>query len=163
MISTIAPLNPEVRTDMSSQPSSSQPDRMQRAQGQIAEDHHDLRRALGRLRQTSELRLLIPQLTRLRTELQEHFELEEGEEGLAQAIGESAPHHLNRLTKLFDEHVTMLAAVDGIIERAEACLEGPVAEVLRDVIGLCSQLEEHEANETQLLTEAVFTDLGTSG
>jgi len=136
---------------------------MQRAQGQIAEDHHDLRQALVKLRHTTELELLIPQLTNLRAELQEHFELEEGEEGLAQAIGESAPHHLNRLTKLFEEHVAMLAAVDGIIERAKACLEGPVAELCRDVTGLCGQLEEHEANETQLLTEAVFTDLGTSG
>lgn len=155
--------NPEVRTQMPSQPSAPHPDRMQRAQGQIAEDHHDLRQALVKLRHTTELALLIPQLTQLRAELKEHFELEEGEEGLAQAIGESAPHHLNRLTKLFDEHVAMLAAVNGIIERAEACLDGPVADVFREVTGLCGQLEEHEANETQLLTEAVFTDLGTSG
>jgi hypothetical protein len=148
---------------MSSQPSSPNPDRAARAQGQIAEDHHDLRQALVELRHTSELRLLIPQLTRLRVELKEHFDLEEGEDGLAQAIGESAPHHLNRLTKLFEEHVTMLEAVDGILKRAEDCLAGPVREVLRDVTGLCSHLEEHEANETQLLTDAVFTDLGTSG
>jgi len=148
---------------MPSQPSVPHPDRKQRAQGQIAEDHQDLRQALVKLRQTSELTLLLPQLARLRAELQEHFELEEGDEGLAQAIGESAPHHLNRLSKLFEEHVAMLAAVDGIIDQAEVCLQGPVAAVLRDVTRLCGQLEEHEANETQLLTEAVFTDLGTSG
>jgi hypothetical protein len=148
---------------MPSQPSSPNPDRAARAHGQIAEDHHDLKQALVELRHTSELRLLIPQLTRLRAELKEHFDLEEGEDGLAQAIGESAPHHLNRLTKLFEEHVAMLEAVDGIIKRAEDCLDGPVREVFRDVTGLCRHLEEHEANETQLLTDAVFTDLGTSG
>ena len=148
---------------MPGQPPSPNPDRTERAQGQIAEDHHDLRQALVELRQTSELRLLIPQLTRLRAELKEHFDLEEGEDGLAQAIGESAPHHLNRLAKLFEDHVALLEAVDGIIKRAEDCLDGPIREVLRDVTGLCSHLEEHEAYETQLLTDAVFTDLGTSG
>lgn len=148
---------------MPSQPASPNPDRTARAKGQIAEDHHGLRQALVQLRGTTELKLLIPQLTRLRAELKEHFDLEEGEDGLAQAIGESAPHHLNRLTKLFEEHVAMLEAVDGIIKRAEDCLDGPVREVLQDVTGLCSHLEEHEANETQLLTDAVFTDLGTSG
>jgi hypothetical protein len=35
--------------------------------------------------------------------------------------------------------------------------------VLHDVTGLCTHLEEHEAQETELLTDAVFTDLGTSG
>ena len=148
---------------MPSQPSSPKPDRSARAQGQIAEDHHDLRQLLVELRQASDLRLLIPQLKRLRAELKEHFDLEEGEVGLAQAIGESAPHHLNRLTKLFEEHVALLDTVDGIIERAGECLDGPVADVLGDVTGLCTHLEEHEANETELLTDAVFTDLGTSG
>lgn len=148
---------------MPSQPSVPNPERMQRAQGQIAEDHHDLRRAMVELQRTTELNLLMPQLTKLRAELKEHFDLEEGEEGLAQAIGESAPHHLNRLAKLFDEHIALLDAVDGIIARAEACLDGPVAAVFHDVSGLCHRLEEHEANETELLTEAVFTDLGTSG
>ncbi len=148
---------------MPSHPSVPDPDRRQRAQGQIAEDHHDLRQAMVGLQQTTALERLIPQLADLRAELKEHFELEEGEDGLAQAIGESAPHHLNRLTKLFDEHIALLGAVDDLIARAQACIDGPVAEVFRDVGVLCTRLEEHEANETQLLTEAVFTDLGTSG
>lgn len=144
---------------MPSPPPSPDPDRAER----IAEDHHDLRQALAGLRGTSDLRSLVSQLTHLRADLKEHFDLEEGEDGLAQAIGESAPHHLNRLTKLFEEHVAFLETVDGIMKRVEECMEGPVADVLRDVAELCDRLEEHEADETQLLTDAVFTDLGTSG
>jgi hypothetical protein len=38
-----------------------------------------------------------------------------------------------------------------------------MAEIHRGIRDLCTKLEEHEVTETELISDAVFTDLGTSG
>lgn len=130
---------------------------------QIAADHHNIRVTIDQLLQVSEFPLVIGQLRRLRTELVDHFKLEEGADGLAQAIGKTAPNSLNKLARLFEEHAEFLDAIEGLITQTNACLNGPVAEIHSGIRRLCADLEAHEATETGLISDAMFTDLGTSG
>jgi len=135
----------------------------QHRRDQIAADHHNLRVTVDQLLQVSELPLVIAQLRRLRAELVEHFKLEEGTDGLAQAIGEAAPNSLNKLSRLFEEHDEFLDTIEELITQTNDCLNGPMAEIHRGIRELCTKLEEHEVTETELISDAVFTDLGTSG
>ncbi len=135
----------------------------QHRRDQIAADHHNLRVTIDQLLQVSELPLVIAQLRRLRTELVDHFKLEEGADGLAQAIGETAPNSLNKLNRLFEEHGEFLGTIEELITQTNACLNGPMAEIQNGIRKLCSDLEAHEVTETELISDAVFTDLGTSG
>lgn len=135
----------------------------QHRRDQIAADHHNLRVTIDQLLQVSELPLVIAQLRRLRAELVDHFKLEEGADGLAQVIGETAPNSLNKLTRLFEEHGEFLDTIEELIDQTNACLNGPMAEIHSGIRELCTRLEEHEVMETELILDAVFTDLGTSG
>lgn len=135
----------------------------QHRRDQIAADHHNLRVTIDQLLQVFELPLVIAHLRRLRTELVDHFKLEEGADGLAQAIGETAPNSLNKLSRLFEEHGEFLDTIDGLIGQTNACLNGPMAEIQDGIRVLCAKLEAHEATETELISEAIFTDLGTAG
>jgi hypothetical protein len=135
----------------------------QHRRDQIAADHHNLRVTIDQLLQVSELPLVIAQLRRLRAELVEHFKLEEGADGLAQAIGETAPNSLNKLGRLFEEHGEFLETIQELITQTNTCLNGPMAEIQNGIRKLCADLEGHEATETELISDAVFTDLGTSG
>jgi len=142
----------------------------QHRRDQIAADHHNLRVTIDQLLQVSdqliqvsELPLVIAQLRRLRAELVDHFKLEEGADGLAQAIWETTPNSLNKLTGLFEEHGEFLDTIEELIDQTNACLNGPMAEIHSGIRELCTRLEEHEVTETELLFDAVFTDLGTSG
>ena len=135
----------------------------QHRRDQIAADHHNLRVTIDQLLQVFELPLVIAHLRRLRTELVDHFKLEEGADGLAQAIGETAPNSLNKLSRLFEEHGKFLDTIDGLIGQTNACLNGPMAEIQDGIRVLCAKLEAHEATETELISEAIFTDLGTAG
>lgn len=128
---------------------------------QIAADHHNLRVTIDQLLNASNLPLIIGHLRRLRSELVEHFKLEEGGDGLAKAIGETAPNALNKLGRLFDEHGEFLGTIGRLIDETNACLNGPVADIENGIRRLCAQLEAHEATETELISEAVFTDLGS--
>lgn len=127
----------------------------------IAQQHKELRDTLARVIETTNLERLIPLLEDLRHQLRVHFADEEGEGGLADAIGESAPRHMRAVEVLFDEHREFLQTLGGLIERCQALLLGPKAEILRDVQSLSERLHEHEARETDLLTDSVYTDVGT--
>jgi len=129
---------------------------------QIAIDHHNLRTTFGQLQDAPDGALVIATLRRLREELVEHFKVEEGDNGLADAIGEAAPNALNTLDRLFEEHAEFLTTIDRLIAQAPAALDQPDSALRGEIKDLCRALEEHEATETELLSAAVFTDLGTS-
>jgi len=96
----------------------------------------------------------------LEATLAAHFAGEEREDGLAQAVGPAAPHHLRRLEALLAEHARLLASLDDVIERGDALLSGSVKQVVDDVRALAQRLARHEAAETALLTDAVYADIG---
>ena len=128
----------------------------------IEREHKALKETLDRLECTSDLKILIPMLNELRARLELHFAHEEGPAGLHQVVGDSAPHLLTYMQRLFDDHQRLLTAIDGVTERARQCVDGPLAAVLRDVTTLSEALRLHEARETALLGDAMYTDLGES-
>ena len=67
------------------------------------------------------------------------------------------------MQNILGEHAPFLVRLDGLIERTRAVVEGPLAEILRDAAALSESLHDHEARETELFTNAVLTDLGSSG
>jgi Hemerythrin HHE cation binding domain len=127
----------------------------------IAEQHRELRGMVQEIEDTGDIGRLVSLLQALRRELQQHFADEEREDGgLAEAVGASAPRHLRRLDGLFREHTQLLATTDQLIARGQALLDGMVQDVLRDARDLCGKLRQHEAQETELLTDAVLADIG---
>ncbi len=128
----------------------------------IDREHAELRDTLGRLECTTDLKALIPMLNELRARLEVHFAHEEGPAGLHQVVGDSAPHLLTYMQRLFDDHQRLLTAIDALIDRARQCLDGPLAGVLHEVSSLSEELRLHEARETALLGDAMYTDLGES-
>ena len=126
----------------------------------IAEQHHELRQALALIDETGDLTRLVPLLRDLRTNLAAHFADEEREDGLAQAVGPTAPHHLRRLEALLAEHAQLLASLDDLIDRGDSVLNGSVKQIVSDARALTRRLARHEAAETALLTDAVYADIG---
>ena len=126
----------------------------------IAEQHHELRQTLALIDATEDLARLVSLLRELRGDLAAHFADEEREDGLAQAVGPTAPHHLRRLEALLAEHAQLLVSLDGVIERGDALLAGPVKQTVGDARDLTRRLARHEAAETELLTDAVYADIG---
>lgn len=127
----------------------------------IAQQHRQLRDTLHRVTEATSLERLIPLLEKLNEQLKEHFADEEGDGGLADAIGESAPRNLRAVEALFHEHREFLKELSELIARCHALQRGPKAEILQDVQTLSQRLHQHEVRETNLLTDSVYTDVGT--
>ena len=129
----------------------------------IERDHHEIREILKRLGATTDLHVMLPLLEELRDALAEHFEREEAPGGTHEIIASMAPNTVASLQNVLGEHQVFTARLDDLIARARACLEGPLATILSDARTLTESLHDHEARETALFTDAVFTDLGHSG
>jgi hemerythrin len=134
--------------------------RAERVAERMEEEHHSLRGLLVEVNQTYDLFKLLPLLEELKTELREHFEQEESEGGFGAVVSDSAPHKANVVDHLFDEHVEFLQTMDGLQGKVEELLVGPVAEMRATIAGLCARIEAHEAKENELLSEALYTDIG---
>ncbi len=134
----------------------------QQFHAEIDEDHQALKELLSQLEETTDLQLLLSLLQRLRSQLLEHYEREESPEGLHEVISSLAPSQVATLQNVLGEHREILKRLDDLDRQVQECLEGPVAEVRRATDGLLEFLHDHEARESALFTEAVFTDLGRS-
>jgi hypothetical protein len=128
----------------------------------IAEDHQALKTTLNTLENTSDLKALIALLEDLRAHLEGHFSREEAPDGFHELIGDSAPHLLAYLQRLFEEHREILDDLEKLITKSRECFEGPVHEVLCEVSALSHRLQIHESRESALLGDAMYTDLGDS-
>lgn len=105
---------------------------------------------------------LVRSLKDLRALIEPHFVFEEAPGGFFEMVRDRAALHLGRVEQLRQEHAALLRDIDRIGERARACLAGPVAEVLTAAAELARRLERHEAQERELLIDAMNTD-GDSG
>ncbi len=128
----------------------------------IEHDHHAIKEILERLEATMDPHLLLPILEELRMSLVEHFAREEAPEGLHELISTMSPNTVASLQNVLGEHEDFLVRLDSLIERTRKVVRGPLAEILRDAMALSESLHDHEARETELFTDSVFTDLGRS-
>ena len=132
------------------------------ARQRIAREHEALRTRLDELRELRDLGRVVTVLEDLRPRLVAHFESEEAADGLHHVVEENAPHLLPSVQRVFEEHREFLATVDRLIAETRETWDGPVQKILGDVRALCDGLHDHEATETRLLTDSVYTDLGDS-
>lgn len=123
--------------------------------------HRSLRETLGLISATGELTRLVPLLEDLRAQLEAHFAEEEAQDGLADAVGSSAPRHLRQLEHLMAEHRVLLDTLDALLARGRPMLAGPVREYVEEIRALSRRLRQHEAQETALLSDAVHADIGS--
>ena len=128
----------------------------------IEHDHHAIKEILERLEATMDPHLQLPILEELRMSLVEHFAREEAPEGLHDIIADMSPTQVASLQNILGEHEQFLARLASLIERTRALVRGPLAEILKDAAALSESLHDHESRETELFTDAVFTDLGRS-
>ncbi len=123
--------------------------------------HRSLRESLGLIAATGELSRLVPLLEDMRAQLEPHFAEEEAQDGLADAVGSSAPRHLRQLEHLMAEHRVLLATLDALVARGRAMLGGPFRDYVGEIRALSRRLQQHESQETALLSDAVHADIGS--
>jgi Hemerythrin HHE cation binding domain len=140
---------------------------------EIKDDHHELRQLLhhtdAMLRRPDwmplEFNRLVELIGKLRDQLAMHFSLEEAYGYFDDALTE-APHLSRRAERLRAQHFDLYSEMCRMTERAEQLLyhEAPhsqireLGEVFRDFSG---RFHEHEANENDLILEALNEELGT--
>lgn len=101
---------------------------------------------------------LVRSLKELRATLERHFAEEEAPDGFFDMVGERSAHHLGPIAQLRQQHVAFLRETDMIAALAQACLAGPVAEVLKQAADLARRIQQHEMRESDLLVEAMNSD-----
>jgi hypothetical protein len=126
----------------------------------IQDEHRWLAELVGALESTRDLARVRVQLAELASMLRSHFELEEGEGGLHDVVGEQAGHRLAALQRLMAEHAEILVQVEQLRIAVGDCLDGPVRRVLSSVGELVARLRRHEADEEELFADAFWSDLG---
>jgi hemerythrin len=133
------------------------------ASGEYFDEHRALRAILNRVRHCRDLNLLIPLLEELHRMLGKHFQQEEKTDGLFQAVSEAAPHYLGQVQELLAEHRKFLETTQNLTGEVKRLVEGPVASLFENTETLCNDLESHEQTENELLSDALYRDLGESG
>lgn len=131
-----------------------------RARKKIAEEHRALAVTEKRLAATTDPHQLLPRLEQLHDQLARHFAGEEASDGIRADAARAAPYLLDSLSKVFDEHRELLAEAAALRDRTRALVGGSLAEILRDVGTLIRRLREHEAKETDLVSDVYYTDFG---
>jgi hypothetical protein len=131
------------------------------ARDRIVEEHRHLRILLDRVGEIDGPARLAAELGELQTLLIDHFEGEEADDGLHEAVGRSTPHLLPAVQHLFDEHRQFLTDLEALIGRARQLAAGPMAELHGGVAHLAERLRAHEARENDLFGESVYADVGS--
>lgn len=138
---------------MNSTPAPSMNERWLAEHRRIREFTHQFERAL-------ELRELLAILGEARPDLVAHFRGEEADEGFFARVRSMAPNESQRVDRLERQHQAFLSDLDGLAARAQACLAGPMAEILADARSLAQRLREHEAAEDTVVADTLYGDLG---
>lgn len=130
------------------------------AEERILAEHRTIREFLQQIEKSGGLVELLNLLKDLRAVLELHFMSEEAPQGFFDSIREMSSRQLATLDRLEKEHGALLAEVDGVSERARACLAGAVAAILTEARALARRLRAHEAAEETVLIDTMYTDLG---
>ncbi len=130
------------------------------AEEQVLAEHRKIREFVHQIENCRDLVDLPGLLKEFRTFLELHFMTEEAPEGFFDTIRQMSSRQLAAVDQLAKEHGALLADVDGVSERARACLAAPVAAVLAEARALARRLRIHEAAEDTLLLDTLYTDLG---
>jgi hypothetical protein len=135
-------------------------DRIAHVKDQVLDEHRRVRDITKRMGDARDLRDLLERLREARGLVVTHFSSEEAPGGFYDLLRGAAPSYLGRIDQMQREHQAMLGDLDRLLERAQACLDGPIAEIFQDVADLARRLQRHEARENEVLLDSMYTDLG---
>lgn len=127
---------------------------------QLIEEHRRISEAMARVEAARDLPELLARLDEFTALLVPHFKAETAPGGFFDVVRERASGHFGRLAELEGEHQTLLDAVERVTREARACLEGPIAAILKQARTLTAQLHDHETRESQLFLDSMYTDIG---
>jgi hypothetical protein len=104
-------------------------------------------------------------LVELSHDFREHIALTEGEGGLYEDVGRTAPRLTGQVRRLTDEHQRYAAHLDSLLARLDGEGDGPVGDLptLREeVTALMGQLVRHRQRGADVVFEAYEVDIGGS-
>lgn len=127
---------------------------------QILSEHQQIRELVGRIEDTTDLAEIVSGLQQLQPLFESHFAREEALDGLHSDIRARAPQHRQAIDRLEQDHRELLADVAELQAQAQACLQGPIREIEALRSRFLLKLREHEARESGLFVDAIWTDLG---
>jgi hemerythrin-like domain-containing protein len=127
---------------------------------QLLAEHRLIREFTRQFENASELRALLTVLAEARPTLVAHFATEEEDEGFYDRVRSMAPNCIERVDRLEREHQAFLKDLDALVARSQACLAGPVAEILGDARLLAQRLRRHEVAEDEIVVDTLYGDLG---
>ncbi len=155
----VSPGGPTMRPSVPAQPPTA-PRAASDTRRKIDDEHAHLNEMLEVLTHTTDLERVKALLGELSTFLRQHFETEEGPQGMHEIVGEQASHRLPNLQRLIEEHRRLLVQAEQLRIEVCDCLDGPVRRVLAGVSSLAATLRRHEAEEEELFGEAFYSDIG---
>lgn len=135
---------------------------------EIKEDNQRLRELLQELREANQARVLalpvVAQfIAQLRDQLATHFALEEAF-GYFEDPLRIAPHLCDQAEDLRNQHGELYARISDLAEQADECSRRPqsaMPEAIWDELAAFNAaLEDHEAQENQLIMSAFNVDIG---
>lgn len=129
------------------------------ARKQILDDHRRIGELLSRVAAAADAAESRDSMRELLPLLQRHFREEEEEiGGLHAVVRQRTPHHWNALCGLRDEHLQLLAQARDLQAQAE---RNAAVEHLRELgTELKDHVAAHEAKETEIFVDSIWTDLG---
>ena len=137
-----------------------EPSSVARTTDQILDTHCKVREMTRRLEAVTDLVELQARLQAFRSVLVPHFAEEEAPDGFFDLVRAATSRHLVNVREFEHEHGALLDEIDALVERARACLAGPVAQILKQGAELARRVRHHEARESALLVEALYVDVG---
>ena len=129
---------------------------IRQTEAQITEDHLRIRALLDGIHRIGDPQVLLPLLRELKGVLDNHFEIEEGQDGLYAIVTEFEPSRAGKVDSLLEEHHELMSAIDTLITKCNACIAGPLTEIKRGVQALYSKVQDHDAAETEMLTDVLL-------
>jgi hypothetical protein len=129
------------------------------SESRIMEDHLRIRALLDGLNAIADPNVLVTLLRDLRQTLDNHFALEEGDEGLHSMVALLDPDRAGNVDELLSQHRQLMALVDDLIRECNECIAGPLKGIRRNVNTLYTTIQNHDAAESELLTELLLKAL----
>ena len=130
---------------------------------EVLQQHRAVHHLVGELRAATDLRDALRCLETLDAFLARHFEAEQAPDGFYDTILNTAPFFERRAKALIDDHGRVSTDIAGVCERVRELLDGPMADIFRDIDALSRRIIEHESGENQLLSDALYNELGGQG
>jgi hypothetical protein len=121
--------------------------------------HRSLGRLAARLESADDLASFTRHLAEFHDVVQRHFASEAAADGFLAMLRKLAPRHVRRIERLLVEHDELLDELAALVASVQAAKEAELGMLQRVARNLLARLRAHEADEDELLRDAVDKDV----